>query len=283
MTLKLSQCLQIFWLSHLDLQPAYRKTHIHTHKRWVLASSKLLGLGVLKKFGKKWKVSNATEDIIYVKMFWFETFVTGRTYKKWSTSELVLWLLGTNEYGNTSPPPQHNSNFISGIITHQWSKKELVNWRFYNFIEQQICQIIIYIYIYIYIHWDQRSDSLYLSFFVTSQTYPTRLDRKECDLSETHRIQLRPFLPIRGSNPITLRFGVTQTFDQGQTLPERCLITLQPGEEMEWTNISVQAVCDNTNQEFSPQVFTFSVVSFTDFWFGYELPAITVSPAVRTL
>ena len=115
-------------------------------------------------------------------------------------------------------------------------------------------------------------------FFLTSQTYPTRLDLKECDISTDHRIQLRPTLPIRGSEPIELRFGVPETFED-QALPERCLITLQPGEEMEWTNISVQAVCDNTNQEFSPQVFTFTVVTFIDFWFGYELPAITVSPA----
>ena len=115
--------------------------------------------------------------------------------------------------------------------------------------------------------------------FVTFQTYPTRLDLKECDLSTDHRIQLRPTLPIRGSQPIELRFGVLKTFDQDQARPERCLITLQPGETMEWTNISVQAVCDNTNQEFSPQVFTFTVVTFIDFWFGYELPAITVSPA----
>lgn len=128
-----------------------------------------------------------------------------------------------------------------------------------------------------------RQKILCISLFVTFQTYPAILDLKECNLSTDYRIQLRPTLPIRGDHSITLRFGVTETFDHSQALTERCLITLQPGEEMEWTNISVQAVCDNTNQEFAPEVFTFSVTSFDhDFWiFGYELPAITVSLVVR--
>ena len=99
-------------------------------------------------------------------------------------------------------------------------------------------------------------------------------------MTEQHRIRLRPKLPIRG-DAITLRFGILELENiQDPTLPESCDITLQPDEEMKWTNLSIQAVCDNTNQEFSPTRFTFSVISFHDFWFSYELPPITVSHIV---
>lgn len=68
---RLLQWLQLFRQNLLDLKPAYCKTQTHTKKnKSIFTSFKLLGLGVLKKFEKKWSVFTAMEDIIYIKIFW---------------------------------------------------------------------------------------------------------------------------------------------------------------------------------------------------------------------
>ena len=54
-------------------------------------------------------------------------------------------------------------------------------------------------------------------------------------------------------------------------------MTLKRGEKQEWTDISIQAVCDNTNRIYGLSAFTFTVTGAHDFWFGHETSPVTVS------
>ena len=99
-------------------------------------------------------------------------------------------------------------------------------------------------------------------------------------MTNSHKIRLRPTIPIRGGN-IELKFGTKDDF--GVLLAATCKIVIKPGDEHEWQEISVQAVCDNTNRAFAPSAFTFTVTSTStsakqaDFWGFYELPPVMVS------
>jgi len=97
-------------------------------------------------------------------------------------------------------------------------------------------------------------------------------------VTDSHNIRLRPTIPIRGGN-IDVTFGTKDNF--GDLLLNDCKISIQPGEWHEWQEISVQAVCDNTNRAFAPSAFTFTVTSTSTaqarFWGLYELPPVMVS------
>lgn len=91
-----------------------------------------------------------------------------------------------------------------------------------------------------------------------------------------NKIQLRPTLPIRGSK-LKVKFG---TLEQATSaLANNCELELKPGDEDRWHDVSIQAVCDNTNQPLAPSAFTFTVKP-TDlkdaFWAFYELPPVVV-------
>ena len=91
-----------------------------------------------------------------------------------------------------------------------------------------------------------------------------------------NKIQLRPTLPIRGSK-LKVKFG---TIEQAKSaLANNCELELKPGDEDRWHDVSIQAVCDNTNQPLAPSAFTFTVKP-TDpkdvFWAFYELPPVVV-------
>ena len=93
-----------------------------------------------------------------------------------------------------------------------------------------------------------------------------------------NKIKLRPTLPIRGGQ-IEVKFGTKDRFTD--LLMNECKIPIKPGDEHKWKDISVQAVCDNTNQPFAPSAFTFTVTStysgLDRFWGLYELPPVVVS------
>lgn len=97
-------------------------------------------------------------------------------------------------------------------------------------------------------------------------------------MTDLNKIRLRPTIPIRGGN-IEVKFGTLS--DDGQFVPVDCKISIAPGDEHEWHEISVQAVCDNTNRAFAPSAFTFTVTSTSPaqipFWGLYELPPVMVS------
>lgn len=92
-----------------------------------------------------------------------------------------------------------------------------------------------------------------------------------------NKIQLRPTLPIRGGE-LTVKFGTLTQVVQS-SLTNTCELKLRAGDEDKWHDLSVQAVCDNTNQPFAPSAFTFTV-THTDgkntFWTFYELPPVVV-------
>ena len=91
-----------------------------------------------------------------------------------------------------------------------------------------------------------------------------------------NKIQLRPTLPIRGSK-LTVKFGTRE--QATSPLASNCELELKPGDEDRWHDVSIQAVCDNTNQPLAPSAFTFTV-THTDyrdtFWTFYELPPVVV-------
>lgn len=93
-----------------------------------------------------------------------------------------------------------------------------------------------------------------------------------------NKIQLRPTLPIRGGE-LTVKFGTFKQIKDQSSLTNTCELNLRAGDEDRWHDVSVQAVCDNTNQPFAPSTFTFTV-THTDgknlFWFLYELPPVVV-------
>ena len=97
-------------------------------------------------------------------------------------------------------------------------------------------------------------------------------------MTDSNKIRLRPTIPIRGGS-IDVKFGTTDNF--GALLATDCNISIPTGDEHEWQEISIQAVCDNTNQAFAPFAFTFTVTSTSDtqasFWGFYELPPVMVS------
>ena len=95
-------------------------------------------------------------------------------------------------------------------------------------------------------------------------------------MTNSHKIRLRPTIPIRGGN-IELKFGTKDDF--GVLLAATCKIVIKPGDEHEWQEISVQAVCDNMNRAFALSAFTFTVTSApkAPWWFSYELPPVMVS------
>lgn len=91
-----------------------------------------------------------------------------------------------------------------------------------------------------------------------------------------NKIQLRPTLPIRGSK-LKVKFG---TLEQATSaLANNCELELKPGDEDTWHDVSIQAVCDNTNQPLAPSAFTFTVKPIDPkdaFWAFYELPPVVV-------
>lgn len=92
-----------------------------------------------------------------------------------------------------------------------------------------------------------------------------------------NKIQLRPTLPIRGSK-LTVKFGTRE--QATSPLASNCELELKPGDEDRWHDVSIQAVCDNTNQPLAPSAFTFTVKprGLKDtFWGFYELPPVVVS------
>ena len=97
-------------------------------------------------------------------------------------------------------------------------------------------------------------------------------------MTDFNKIRLRPTLPIRGGE-IEVKFGTRNKL--ADVLMSNCMIPVRPGDEHEWQEISVQAVCDNTNQAFAPSAFTFTVTSTNShldrFWGLYELPPVMVS------
>ena len=97
-------------------------------------------------------------------------------------------------------------------------------------------------------------------------------------MTDSNKIRLRPTIPIRGGT-IDVKFGTKDNF--GALLATNCKISIPPGDEHEWQEISIQAVCDNTNQAFAPSAFTFTVTSTSPaqalFWGLYELPPVMVS------
>lgn len=93
-------------------------------------------------------------------------------------------------------------------------------------------------------------------FPLISQIQPSYLNIKECNVNGEHQIRLRPTIPIRGGE-IGVTFG---TMDNG-FLASSCKISITPGDEHKWQEISVQAVCDNTNRAFAPFSFTFSHIN----------------------
>ena len=100
-------------------------------------------------------------------------------------------------------------------------------------------------------------------------------------MTDSNKIRLRPTIPIRGGS-IEVSFGARETFyDSAALFGASCKIPIPPGDEHEWQEISVQAVCDNTNQAFAPSAFTFTVTSTSDtqapFWGFYQLPPVMVS------
>lgn len=104
-------------------------------------------------------------------------------------------------------------------------------------------------------------------------------------MTDSNKIRLRPTIPIRGGD-IEIKFGTMDNF--GDLLPASCMITITPGDEPEWQDISVQAVCDNTNRAFTPSAFTFTVTSVSNeqlapFWLFYELPPVMVSFVLPSL
>lgn len=116
----------------------------------------------------------------------------------------------------------------------------------------------------------------YCNLFSDTQVYPTHLSALECNASSDNRISLRPTLPIRGDRDIKVTFGTKDDLDA--LLASECELTLKHGEEHEWTNISIQAVCDNTNRIYGLSSFTFAVTDVHDFWhFGHETSPVTVS------
>ena len=98
-------------------------------------------------------------------------------------------------------------------------------------------------------------------------------------MTDSNKIRLRPTIPIRGGN-IEVTFGTRDNFLEN-ALPNDCKITIKPGDQHEWQEISVQAVCDNTNRASAPSAFTFTVTSTSatqaPFWGLYELPPVMVS------
>lgn len=111
-------------------------------------------------------------------------------------------------------------------------------------------------------------------FYAGIEVHPTHLSVIECNASSDNTIRLRPTLPIRGQD-ITLSFGTDDNFDA--LLSSKCKITLKRGEEHKWTNISIQAVCDNTNRIYGLSSFTFTVTSTHHFWqFGHKASPVTV-------
>ena len=95
-------------------------------------------------------------------------------------------------------------------------------------------------------------------------------------MTDSNKIRLRPTIPIRGGN-IDVTFGTEDKFED--LVLNDCKISIQPGEWHEWQEISVQAVCDNTNRAFAPSAFTFTVTNAPQapWWFLYELPPVIVS------
>ena len=97
-------------------------------------------------------------------------------------------------------------------------------------------------------------------------------------MTDSNKIRLRATIPIRGGN-IEVKFGTVDNF--GYILATNCKIFIKPGDEHVWQEISVQAVCDNTNRAFAPSAFTFTVTSTSNaqasFWGLYELPPVMVS------
>ena len=98
-------------------------------------------------------------------------------------------------------------------------------------------------------------------------------------MTDSNKIRLRPTIPIRGGN-IEVTFGTMGNYDD--LLATDCKISITAGEEHDWQEISVQAVCDNTNRAFAPSAFTFTVTSISNpqlapFWGFYELPPVMVS------
>lgn len=99
----------------------------------------------------------------------------------------------------------------------------------------------------------------------------------QCDVENAlNKIQLRPTLPIRGGQ-LMVKFGTLKQVMN--PLANMCELKLKPGDEDRWHDVSIQAVCDNTNQPLAPSAFTFTV-THTDhrdtFWAFYELPPVVV-------
>ena len=90
-----------------------------------------------------------------------------------------------------------------------------------------------------------------------------------------NRIRLRPTLPIRGGEVI-VKIG---TLTNDARLPQ-CEITLKAGDEHNWTDLSVQVSCDNTNKAFAPSALTFTAFGSTgalsNFWGFYEPSPVVV-------
>ena len=95
-------------------------------------------------------------------------------------------------------------------------------------------------------------------------------------MTDSNKIRLRPTIPIRGDN-IEVKFGTLDNYTA--LLMTKCKISIKPGDEHEWQEISVQAVCDNMNRAFALSAFTFTVTSApkAPWWFSYELPPVMVS------
>ena len=118
--------------------------------------------------------------------------------------------------------------------------------------------------------------------FSNSQVQPTHLSVLECNASYDNRIRLRPTLPIRGDRDIKVSFGTKDNWLA--LLTSKCEITLKRGEKQEWTEISIQAVCDNTNRIYGLSSFSFAVTDEHKFWtFGHETIPVTVSFTVWSL
>ena len=79
-------------------------------------------------------------------------------------------------------------------------------------------------------------------------------------MTDLNKIRLRPTIPIRGGD-IEVKFGNKD--NAGALFATSCKISITPGEEHQWQEISVQAVCDNTNRAFAPSSFTFTVTSMS--------------------
>ncbi|XP_066017326.1 uromodulin [Pocillopora verrucosa] len=115
-------------------------------------------------------------------------------------------------------------------------------------------------------------------FFAGIEIRPSYLNVTQCDVENAfNKIQLRPTLPIRGGE-LKVKFGTLKQVRS--SLASKCELNLKPGDEDRWHDVSIQAVCDNTNQPLAPSAFTFTV-THTDyrdtFWTFYELPPVVIT------